>query len=222
MLDIFLSELPHTYNVIVANGEFPAVAKFLILIKNADNIISCDGATKHLLKHKIAPTIIIGDCDSLSEDIIVKFQDKIIQIADQNSNDLSKAVNWAHSKKLDNIIIIGATGIREDHTLANIGLLTEYAPKFKNIYIISPYGVFTTHTGKNSVKTIPGQQISFFAIQNDTQITAAELKWPLDDFVLKNWYCGTLNEATATNLDINSTDIIIIYRSFDDIKPEDH
>lgn len=203
------------YNIILANGEFPATDEFVNLIKNAKSKIACDGATKHLLQHNIEPTIIIGDGDSLAEDMFIKFHDKILKITDQNSNDLSKAVNWAHTNKLDNIIILGATGLREDHTIANVGLMVEYMTKFKSISMLSPYGIFTAHIGKNLVQTIPGQQISFFATQNNTQISAPNLKWPLKDYILNSWHCGTLNEATSNTLSIKSSNYIILYRSFD-------
>ena len=217
MLKQFLQELTHqnNYNIVLADGEFSNLKIFHSLIKNADTLISCDGATKHLIKHNIEPSVIIGDCDSLSPEIIAKFCHKIIRIAEQNSNDLTKAINYLHNKKLDNVIILGATGKREDHTLANIALLVEYSKQLKKVCIVSKYGVFTIHNGITQIKCQIGQQISFFAVKNNTMISCPELKWPLNNFNLSNWYNGTLNQATAVELNIETNGDIILYRSFE-------
>lgn len=217
MLENFLTQLVNgtDYNVVLADGEFPDSKAFLSLLTNAYTRICCDGATKHLLKYNIEPSIIIGDCDSLDESIVNRFNHKIIKISEQNTNDLTKAINYLHEQNLDNIIILGATGLREDHTLANIALLTGYNHQFKKVCMISQYGIFTVHTERSEVACKIGQQVSFFAINNNTKISCLELKWPLEDFILSNWSCGTLNQATAENLHIEVNDTILLYRSFE-------
>ena len=52
--------------VIVANGEFPQNKIPLKILKNANYIITCDGATDKLLKNGFEPNLIIGDLDSIS------------------------------------------------------------------------------------------------------------------------------------------------------------
>ncbi|MBY0379891.1 MAG: hypothetical protein K2P99_05765, partial [Burkholderiales bacterium] len=116
--------------------------------------------------------------------------------------------------QLDNIIILGATGMREDHAIANTALLSQYSSIFKNIAIISDYGIFTVNNGKNIVKTIQGQQISFFSLHPDTIINCTGLKWNLDNFKCALWHNGTLNEAVSNTIDINSNAPVLIYRAF--------
>lgn len=216
----FIQALINTgnYNIVLADGEFSNLPTFISLLKNAKTLISCDGATGHLIKHNIEPDVIIGDCDSLNPKIMVRYSQKIIKIAEQDSNDLTKAINYLYNKKLDTVIILGATGKREDHTLANIALLAEYSKLLRDVCIISRYGVFTVHNGVAQIKCQIGQQISFFAINNNTRISCAELKWPLDKFNLSNWYNGTLNQATAKMINIETNSHVILYRSFE-IKP---
>ncbi|HMT03878.1 MAG TPA: thiamine diphosphokinase, partial [Burkholderiales bacterium] len=114
------------HNVIIADGLFPKNKYLKNLILTSNSIICCDGAINKLIKHNVEPHYIIGDCDNLNPIIQSKFANKIIKITEQNSNDLTKAINFAKKLKLDNIIILGATGLREDHTIANIALLADY------------------------------------------------------------------------------------------------
>ena len=204
------------YNIIIANGEFPTHPYLIELIKNAKTLICCDGAIHKLLMHHITPNYIIGDCDSLQtlEDGILN--ERIIKLPDQSTNDLTKAVNFAHKElQLNKIIILGATGLREDHTIANIALLAEYIKYIDEISIISEYGIFSAHNKPTKLSTQIGQQISFFALDKDTSISSNELKWPLKNHKFDKWYQGTLNEATdeLVNLDISGT--IIVYRAFE-------
>ncbi|MCE2706225.1 MAG: thiamine diphosphokinase [Proteobacteria bacterium] len=203
------------YNVIIADGRFPKDPHLHHLIENSATTIACDGAVNKLLKHNMMPNYIIGDCDSISLKHYKQFEDRIIKIADQNHNDLTKAVNLAVEKKLDNIIILGATGIREDHTIANIALLIKYQTKINNIAIISDYGIFTACINPiEELPTIVGQQISLFTTNHDTIITCNELKWPLANYQFKSWENGTLNQASNNHIKISCNNPVIIYRAF--------
>lgn len=206
-----------SYHAIIAHGTFPKSPYLLKLIHQASSIICCDGAISNLLKHTIYPHYIIGDCDSLTKEVRQYFAEKIIEIPDQNTNDLTKAVHFTkHTLNAEHIIILGATGLREDHTIANIALLSEYTGIVKNIALISEYGIFTTHNkGKSTVATVPGQQISFFTLNPTTLITCAQLKWPLHNFSTHSWFQGSLNQAIGHSINVEVSDIVIIFRAFE-------
>ncbi|MDQ5920104.1 MAG: thiamine pyrophosphokinae [Pseudomonadota bacterium] len=218
MLEQILTQIYplNEYNVILANGNFPTNSYLISLIHQAKTVICCDGAVTKLLKHTIYPNHIIGDCDTLTKEIRQYFADQIITIPDQNTNDLTKAVHFAyHTLHLDNIIVLGATGLREDHSIANIALLGEYIKIINDIAIISDYGIFNAHSKPVQLKTIPGQQISFFTLNHSTTINCNELKWQLNNFNLTSWYQGTLNEAVADIINLEISDTVIIFRSFE-------
>ena len=201
---------------IVAHGEFPKNDKLIELIKKAKTIICCDGAITNLLAHDIIPDYIIGDCDSLPDKIFTDFAAKIIKIPEQQNNDLTKAVNFATEKlQENNIQIFAATGLREDHTVGNIALLAKYAKLTKRIAILSDYGIFTVHNGKNKIKTIPGQQVSLFSAAHDLRLNSEGLVWDLNDFQLDFWYQGTLNQAVGDNFQLDSNGLVIVYRAFE-------
>ena len=55
--------------VLIANGKFPTHEKPLEIIKKNSYIICCDGAANLLIKFGRNPNVIIGDLDSIENDI---------------------------------------------------------------------------------------------------------------------------------------------------------
>jgi len=202
--------------VILANGEFPKGKEALKILNDDNFLICCDGAINNLLKTDIRPNLIIGDLDSINDKLKVKFADILIKIADQNTNDLTKAINWCVSNNIDDVIIVGATGKREDHTIANISLLVKYIDLL-NVKIVTDYGVFTPITKTTKFKSERGQQVSIFSIDNRLQISSENLKYPLQNLQLQTWWMGTLNECIDDNFTISFSDngSVIVYQTFD-------
>ena len=83
-------------------------------------------ALKISLMAGFIPDAIVGDMDSLNESIAGRFHDRIFKDKDQDTNDLTKAVAWCSERGYRDLVILGATGKREDHTIGNISLLAEY------------------------------------------------------------------------------------------------
>lgn len=201
-------------NIVIADGESPKDKYLHQLLKQAHCIVCCDGAISTLEQNNIIPNYIIGDCDSLSSFQKQKYAAILKYVPDQNSNDLTKAVNFAINElHLDDIIILGATGLREDHCLANLSLLVHYAHNIKNIILLSDYGFFRVYTGKATIATVPGQQISIFAVHNDTKVTTQGLKWDLDGLVLDSWHKGTLNQAQCSKFKMDATEAVLVYQA---------
>lgn len=201
--------------VILANGAFPKKQNLISEILCANFLIACDGAVKHLKKISKEPDIIIGDLDSISKSLKKKFSAKIIHIQEQETNDLTKAFFYCIQKGFKHIEIFGATGKREDHTLANIFLLYHYS-KYAQVCIKSDFGTFEIHNTPCSIASFKGQQISIFCLDTTCKLTSQALKYPLKNLSLKNLSQGTLNEALEDNFKISSskkTQIIVYKKS---------
>ena len=186
--------LPET--VILADGSFPQHEIPVNILHNASQIICCDGAALSLIESGLEPKAIVGDCDSLTQEILNKYSDRIFKDIEQETNDLTKAVHWCSDRGYDNIVILGATGKREDHTLGNISLLAEYA-QFINVKMITDTGIFYPVLKSTKFKSSQGQQVSVFSINPQTEITTSGLLYPLKKRQLRNWWEATLNEATG-------------------------
>lgn len=202
--------------VILANGSFPRKKTLIQEVLDSKYLVVCDGAIKHLSKLHKNPDVIIGDLDSIPPKLKEKFFEKIIHIKEQETNDLTKAFNHCISKGFKDIIILGATGKREDHTLANIFLLHTYAKKAKRICIKSDFGIFEIHTPPCDISSFKGQQISIFCLDTACKLTSKGLKYPLHNLALTSLEQGTLNEALHQSFSISASKPtqIIIYKNF--------
>ncbi len=200
--------------IIMANGRFPASELPLRLLKEAKTIIACDGAVKALYETGIHPNAIIGDLDSIPVELRKRYADRIHHVEDQEINDLTKSVRFAHAQGYQEILILGATGLREDHTLGNISLLIDYAPLFKRVEMLSDYGLFTPILKTTTLSCYPGQQISIFVLYPEGEISTEGLRWPIRQRKLTSWWQGTLNEALGDRFTITLSPEcrVIIYR----------
>ncbi len=185
--------------VVVANGRFPEHEFPLNALADADIVVCCDGATANVDKHGIIPTSIVGDLDSLTSFLKTKYADKLHHDSDQNTNDLTKAIKWCLSRKYTLIDIVGATGLREDHTLGNIGLLSLYARMGAEIRMFTDNGIIFPLLESQSIESFTGQQVSIFSPNNLTKVTSINLKYPINNEILNEYWMGTLNESLGEN-----------------------
>lgn len=206
--------------IILCDGDFPSKGPARKLLEKAQKakkshtVISCDGAILSLLKNGMDADYIVGDMDTLPKKWQAKFKDKIYKESEQDFNDQTKAFRFALSliekhiaeKKASSyaeyrIIILGATGKREDHTLGNISYLPDYAqtlrekfPKLKtNISTVTDYGVFIPILDTTRLKGEPGDRISIFAFDHTLRIKSEGLEYKTDDVVFDMWWKATLN-----------------------------
>ena len=125
----------------------------------------------------------------------------MVQDSDQETNDLTKAVNWCVSHGISKVAILGATGIREDHTLGNISLLADYSSMIDAV-MLTDTGSFKVYDHSVTIISYPGQQVSLFSIDPSLRVTSSGLKYPLTDLALHSWWQGTLNEATGDSFSL--------------------
>ena len=201
------------YTVIIANGEFPNHFFPLSCIQNANSTICLDGALKSCLENNITPDSVVGDGDSISSDLKKQYAHLFELYTDQETNDLTKAVDFCIKRKCINIKIVAATGKREDHTLGNISLLLEYMKSVK-VEMITDYGIFTPISLTTEFKSMRGQQVSIFNFDK-TPISSINLKYPLDNYILDNLWKGTLNESLGDWFTIATEGKTIVYRTFE-------
>lgn len=186
--------------VILANGEYPSHELPLKLLKEAEFVVCCDGAANEYISRGHTPDVIIGDGDSLSPENKIRFSEIVHHIADQETNDQTKAVRFLQEKGFRRIAILGAAGKREDHTLGNISLLIDYMRSGMEVRTFTDYGVFMPIEGTQTFASHPGQQVSIINF-GAKGLKGEGLVYPLSDFT--NWWQGTLNEATADHFSIH-------------------
>ena len=192
--------------VIVANGEFPTHRRPLEVLHHARHIIACDGAISHVPHAEV----VIGDGDSVP----VEYHDRLIQICEQEDNDLTKATRYCLSQGWKKLAYLGATGLREDHTLGNISLLMRYYREMGvEGTMFTDYGFFTPASGNRTFITTKGQQVSIFNF-GCRQLSSEGLRWNCYDF--DQWWQGTLNEALAGTFSISADGYYLVYQTYEE------
>lgn len=199
--------------IILANGEFPRHEIPLGIISSHQYIVCCDGAINQLCLTDVIPSAIVGDCDSLSLENKKKYENILYPNPDQETNDLTKSIFFCLNKGISDILILGATGKREDHTLANISLLAQHLDKIQNLRMITDFGVFTAINNDSEFDSFVGQQVSIFSI-DQTPISVDNLRYSIENRVLSSWWEGTLNESVGDNFTIKTNGKTIIYQTF--------
>ena len=189
--------------VILAAGEFPRRKEVLRLLDEADLIACCDRAAYNLVSSGRKPGLIVGDMDSIPAEVRERYADRIRIRSGQDDNDLTKTFHEVIKLAPQQIHILGATGGREDHTLGNISLLTEYYRMIEasgiacKIDMVSDYGVFCAATDSRTFQSIPGQEISIFAFDNSLRISATGLDYATEAVVFDSLWKASLNKASG-------------------------
>ena len=190
--------------VILCDGLFPSEPYPLYLLDSAEGVVCCDGALINYLARypDRRPLAVVGDMDSLSAERQNAFRDILVTVAEQDDNDMTKAMSWVlrEHPEVQDIVILGATGLREDHTIGNLGLLMEYTRLFdlggRKVSIVSDFGTAFAVTGSCDLHLGEGRRFSFFTADNSLKVTSEGLQWPLDDVVFDAWWKATLNRTT--------------------------
>lgn len=202
----------HQKAVILANGQFPKKERVINILKESDFLVCCDGAIRNLVKQNISPDVIIGDMDSIEDLHYAMYHDKIIKNSEQDSNDLTKAFNYCISNGYNRITILGATGKRDDHTLANISLLYNYN-KLAETDIITDFGHWCVIDKTTTFDSYIGQQVSLFSNVPDAHMYSVNLKYSLNGMFFDEYWKGTLNESTGKTFTVEFSNAqVLVFR----------
>ena len=198
--------------VILAAGEFPRQAYPLYLLQSADVLVCCDGALAGYLRRmpklfggkQRLPDAVVGDMDSLPKALQERYQGLLVRDDGQEDNDQTKAVRYLLTRhpEVTEIHILGATGLRADHTIGNLSLLMEY-PRLLADYALPPIDAVSDHgtafaiTDSIELHVGEDRRISIFSPDNSLQIKSEGLVWPTDSVVFDNWWKATLNRSNA-------------------------
>lgn len=168
--------------VILANGLVPHKKEFKYFANAGyDSLICADGGANSAFKLGLIPDFIIGDFDSVKDEILEFYKpySKIIKLKRQNDTDVEKCLKYCISKKFDEVILTGVTGDRLDHSFCNLGIVLKYFHSIK-IKIIHQKSILSAHTGLTEFTSVKGETVSVYGIDNKTKIISSGLKYPLN------------------------------------------
>ncbi len=175
--------------VLLANGDLYDPDYVRTLLRSDDVILAANGGTRLAQLLQVYPDYVIGDSDSLSEPLQqwIK-QNNVPQrnySRDKDETDLELAFRYAIQMGTQEILLLGATGSRLDHTLANISLLA----LAKKAGIMAELVVGRQHLflvyDRIELEGAPGQIVSLLPWGGDgVGVRTKGLRWELRDETL--------------------------------------
>ncbi|HNZ26120.1 MAG TPA: thiamine diphosphokinase [Spirochaetota bacterium] len=150
--------------VIVCAGENFSVEKLRRYSAGAGFIIAVDGGLKILNEAGIAPSLIIGDFDSVDSKLVDMYPDvpKKAFPPDKDFTDSELAIAEARTLNPDKIYMFASTGSYVDHSLANIFLLKKYEEL--NISIITDNSEITLINKGITINKVKNRRFSLFPL----------------------------------------------------------
>lgn len=174
-------------------------------------LIAADRGLEFFLDYLILPDVVIGDFDSLSEDgknflemqsedipyggmlewKLQKGEGKVVEVVrlrpEKDDSDTQSAMNYAIQNGAKEIVILGVTGNRVDHLMANFGLLILAQKQGAEVALADRYNYMKLIPSGTILKKAEqfGKYVSFFPLGGDvTGLTLEGFKYPLDKYHL--------------------------------------
>jgi thiamine pyrophosphokinase len=172
--------------IVIASGTLKRREYFAGIIRLADKIVAADGGARHLREMNIIPDLVIGDLDSMDKETLVFLEKHNVTLirhpVDKDATDTELAVQWAMENNATSITLLGVTGTRIDHTLANIFFLEKITRAGVLCKIIDDNNEIHLLVDKIELKGEPGDFLSIIPItQTAGGITITGVDFPLDN-----------------------------------------
>jgi len=110
--------------IIFAGGEAPEIEFIKSFVKDKDYIICLDKGLEYADAAEVEPSVILGDFDSVSGEILEKYKAKGVLInkfpAQKDFTDMELGISEAIRAGVGEIVLLAAFGGRVDHMLGNI------------------------------------------------------------------------------------------------------
>ena len=175
-----------TRAIIFANGDLNHPESARLAFGTGDVLIAADGGARLCRQLGLAPSILIGDFDSLDEDDLAYYQAAGTEIIRhpkrKDFTDLELALRHAHSLGIKEALVFAALGKRWDQTLANLllpatadlaGMTIRLADGFQEIMLL--HG-----PGQLILQGQPGDTVSLIPVGGDAYgVSTDQLEYPL-------------------------------------------
>lgn len=169
-----------TYNIVlVVGGGEVSNTDLNYWATHADRVVAADGGANILMKYKYPIDCVIGDLDSLANDVKTMIApDKIIYVDDQDNTDLEKCLERIEAKV---IVGLGFFGDRLDHNIANQSILVRYASKA--VILLDRVDMMFVCPPKFCMDLPANTHVSFYPLA-PLQASSSGLQWSLNGLEL--------------------------------------
>ncbi len=194
--------------LILVNGEFPTHGVPLSLLASERPLLCTDGAVTGLLARGISPDFVLGDMDSRPATLPDAIT--IISLTDQSDSDFEKALRWCREQHYAAVTILGISGKREDHQMANFLALLPWCSSLA-IRCVTDTAIVVPLFGAMDIPVTAGQTVSLLAPEKDTLIATSGLRWNLENETLTSPTRGISNIAEQEFISIAADHPMLVF-----------
>ena len=171
--------------LIISSGTINDYSLLESLIDENDYIVCADGGLDHLIKIDQIPNLILGDLDSISPLGIKYIEDNSIEVEKfpsiKDNTDSELAIIYLVEKDIKEITLIGGSGTRLDHTIANIFLMKRFNKEGIEFKIVDDNNIVNYVDDSIKIKKRKGVFISIIPLNFDgISVSLTGFKYPLN------------------------------------------
>lgn len=156
-------------SVLCLDGDIP-----FAFVKNIDlPVIATDGAANKLLQYSIRPSVVIGDLDSINDE--VRSNCNCIKIDSQDTTDYEKALSYINENDLGPTIITGIGGGYLDRIIMNLSTFYQH-----NSMLVAEDLIGMVVSGRREMNLPRHTKISVLGM-DEAIVTSHGLKWDMDE-----------------------------------------
>jgi len=188
--------------LLIANGDIENYYKLKQSVDKYDYIVCVDGGLHHCMRIERIPDIIIGDLDSIDDRGLIFLEKNNIEIIQhprmKDKTDTELALSHMVNKGFEDISLIGVTGSRMDHTMANIFLLKKFNKEGVKIRVINDNNIIYYVNEYIRLEKRKNINISIIPLTETGSIVTLEgFLYPLDkEYIKFGSTLGISNEIT--------------------------
>lgn len=163
--------------LMIAGGEIDIpFAEDYVETHPFDKIVCADAGLEAASALHLSVDYVMGDFDSVSGELLEKYRDKNISESrgvqfvqyppEKDATDLHLALDWVMERQPEEIVILGATGGRLDHFLANVNILMKPMSQGIPAYIVDRHNklYLLNHGREIRREEMHGKYISFLPL----------------------------------------------------------
>lgn len=191
-----------------------------------DRLVGADRGAWFLVSNGYRPELSIGDFDSVTAEEAALIRENSASYADcdavdKDKTDLELAFDWAIAERPAEIVVVGATGTRFDHTLANVQLLRKASEAGIPCRIVDARNEIRLARGgeRTLVRKGPYHYVSLLPLAGEVRgITLTGFRYPLNDATLPvGSTLGVSNELLGESgvVESASGDLLVISSRLD-------
>ncbi|PQP81796.1 thiamine diphosphokinase [Paenibacillus sp. PCH8] len=203
--------------VIFTGGNLSA--ELMEELREDDMIIAADRGALFLIQHGVQPHIAVGDFDSITEAEQTIVRNNSIQFiacdpVHKDLTDTEMAFETALDHEPSHILMLGATGTRMDHTLANVHIMVRAMQHQISCAIQDKHNYMTLTTSRTVVEHRDYTYVSLLPLTHEvTGISLEGFMYPLDHATIRmGQSLGVSNKLLGTTgtITIDSGMLLII------------